>query len=632
MLPALSTKPKQAMRQVKGLTNDSIDAYSNTPMGGGSMTSYADNTVATNESNGALSARAAPPSTGKPANGTGRSTARKGGHGDDDGHGSGGVLARVVRDRKASGDEELTLKAGDVVRVLSTKRTGYLKCEFGDDEGYVPSSYLEFFDESSGGAAGASGDLNDVGDENQRAEKRKKKKEKRHKDKKAAGGASDPEDAATTTPRSPRKANGDATGDEGDLSPRKRKKKSSKKHRHRDKGGDDDDADAPDTSKRGDETERRKGKKPKKKRHHESSESSESEDESARHRKSRRHRRGRRRGRGHSADSDSDSSGNSYNSSSDSGYTSRRRRRHRHHRKGSSSDDDEYDSDKRKSRHRSRRRGHSGSDDEGHDTARSARRSEKKRGGGGDVESSTPRGGKTDRERERDAANITAIEKGVAKLDVHNSGEKPSSRTSEVISDHTPEQDTGKKAAASGSASTGGSGTTATTSSKDRDESKSKSARSRKDDESRTESSVAAQKAKTNLGKQIGEKMRSLLGGGKKTERSHKSSSGILNACPGTTQGEEGWYEHGENERYYFVLLDGKWSLLYGPMTEEDFETYSSKVLHTATATAMILWYACTTDNATTRSPAAVVTCCRFWSRAAWSSSRRRTCTRQDTF
>jgi len=115
----------------------------------------------------------------------------------------------------------------------------------------------------------------------------------------------------------------------------------------------------------------------------------------------------------------------------------------------------------------------------------------------------------------------------------------------------------------------------------------------RKDDESRTESSAssAANKSgKSTLGKQIGEKMRSFLGGGKKSERSTKSSSGILNACPGTVQGEEGWYEHGESERYYFILVDGKWSLLYGPMTEDDFESFSAKVIWALRLTGVFWW------------------------------------------
>lgn len=572
MLPALSTKPKQAMRQVKGLTNDSIDAYSNTPIGGGStVTSYADNTVAASN-DGNLSARTAAISSSKSMSGGGRSTARKGHHGDEDS--GGGVLARVVRDRKASGDEELGLKVGDVVRVLSSKRTGYLKFEFGDQEGYVPSSYLEFFDDSSGTGAAGGHDPAETGDENQRVEKRKKKKEKHHKKKKlATAAASDVDDTMTLSAKSPRKTggNGESVGGDGDASsPHKSRKKSARKHH--------DDTEALDSPRRsgGDDTERRKEKarKSKKKRHHDSSESSESDGDggggSSRHRKNRSHRRSRRRGRGRTSGSDSSSAADSDNSSSDSGY-SRRRRRHRHHRKGSSSDEDEYDTDKRKDRHSSRRRGHGGSGDsdaDEHDTARSSRRSDKKHERAMAAETSTPRSGGGKAERERDAGHGSALEKGVAKLDVH--GSKHSSRGSDVISDHSPDQETAKK-------TDGTSGVVGTA--KDRDDSTTKTARSKKDDEGRAEASaVTGHKTKTNLGKQIGEKMRSLLGGGKKTERSHKSSSGILNACPGTVQGEEGWYEHGENERYYFVLLDSKWSLLYGPMTEEDFDAYSSKV------------------------------------------------------
>lgn len=559
MLPALSTKPKQAVRQVKGLTNDSIDAYANTPMGGGgvagnTMTSYADNTE------GSGTARASPPSTTKPAGGSGRNTARKSYGGDGEEPFTSGLLARVVRDRKASGDEELTLKAGDVVHVLSTKRTGYLRCEFGDDVGYVPSSYLEFFDENGNG--GDAGTDRDNADESQRSEKRKKKKEKRQKEKKLVGG-DDPEETVVTTARSPRKTNGDHReashpaeegNPGGDESSRKSKKKHKepKKHRHHAKQDDDDDDALAAKRGGGDDTERRKGGKKhssKKKRHHDSSESSES-DEDSRHRKGRRHRSHRRRGRGHGSDSESSSS---YYSSSDSGYR-RSRRRHRH-RKGSSEEDD-YDTDKRKAKRHGRRRDHggSGSEVDDNETPRSPRRNDKKRrdDAAADPLVTSPR-------KEKDTTT-NGVEKGIAKLDVQT--EKPSSRNSEVISSHTPDQDIKQTASTTTTEKSGGS-----------------SARTKgKDDEGRTESTVTAHKAKTNLGKQIGEKMRSLLGGGKKTERSHKSSSGILNACPGTTQGEEGWYEHGENERYYFVLLDGKWSLLYGPMTEDDFETYSNKV------------------------------------------------------
>uniref|UniRef100_K3WRU5 SH3 domain-containing protein n=1 Tax=Globisporangium ultimum (strain ATCC 200006 / CBS 805.95 / DAOM BR144) TaxID=431595 RepID=K3WRU5_GLOUD len=539
--------------------------------GGNTMTSYADNTEGGSGSN---IARASPPSMSKPVSGTGRTTTARKGHSGGDGEDVSGILARVVRDRKASGDEELTLKTGDVVHVLSTKRTGYLKCEFGDDIGYVPSSYLEFFDED-GNSGGGSTDR-DNGGENQSSEKRKKKKEKRHKEKKLVD-ASDPEEsvATTTTPRSPRKVNGDRDvshpaddGGTGDgESPRKSKKKhhkdSSKKRRHG-KGDDEDDGDTLAT-KRGDDTERRKSSKKhgshKKKRHYDSSESSESDDDSRHHKG--RHRRNRRQ-RHDRGDSDSEAS-SSYYSSSDSGYL-RSRRRHRHHRK-SSSEDEDYDTDKRKvSKRRSRRRG---SDDDGDDneTPRSSRRNDKKRRDeaatttAAETSVTSPRKGK-----EKKDTGTSGLEKGVAKLEVQT--EKPASRTSEVISDHLPSDQDNKR-----------TGTYTATTTKTETARESGSARTKKDDESRSESTVAAQKAKTNLGKQIGEKMRSLLGGGKKTDRSHKSSSGILNACPGTTQGEEGWYEHGENERYYFVLVDGKWSLLYGPMTEDDFELYSNKVL-----------------------------------------------------
>ncbi|KAF1322616.1 Variant sh3 domain, partial [Globisporangium splendens] len=606
MLPALSTKPKQAVRQVKGLTNDSIDAYSNTPMGGGG---------------GSNTAWASPPSTSKSVNGTGRTTSARSGHSDGGGEDASGILARVVRDCKASGDEELALKTGDVVRVLSTKRTGYLKCELGDNVGCVPSSYLEFFDEGgNGGGGGGAGTDRDNGGENQPSEKRKKKKERRHKEKKLVE-ASDPEEsvATTTTTRSPREANGDRgvshPADDGspgdDESPRKSKKKhhkdSSKKHRHG-KGDDDDDEDTL-VTKREEDTERRKSSKKhgshKKKRHHDSSESSESDGDSC-HRKGR-HRRSRRQRRGR-GDSGSESS-SSYYSSSDSGYC-RSRRRHRHHRKSSSVDED-YETDKRKaSKRRSRRRG---SDDDGDDneTPRSSRRNDKERRD----EAATATGAEASvmsphKDKDKKDVGTSGLEKGVAKLEVQ--AEKPTSRTSEVISDHSPFDQDNKK-----------TGTHAATTAKTETARESGSARTKKDDESRSESTVAAQKAKTNLGKQIGEKMRSLLGGGKKTEHSHKNSSGILNACPGTTQGEEGWYEHGENERYYFVLVDGKWSLLYGPMTEDDFELYSSKVL--MICDAVVLYFVML-------EPHSLLSFVRRWSKITWSNYHLRTCTKQDTF
>jgi hypothetical protein len=83
----------------------------------------------------------------------------------------------------------------------------------------------------------------------------------------------------------------------------------------------------------------------------------------------------------------------------------------------------------------------------------------------------------------------------------------------------------------------------------------------------------------------FGDRMRSFLGGSsqknvhKQKQQRKANANGILNACPGTVQGEEGWYEHGENERYYFTLNEDKWNLLYGPISEDDFEIYSKKVL-----------------------------------------------------
>lgn len=212
VLPALTTKPKQPIRQVKGSTNDSIDAYSNIPV---NSSSYTDNTV----QDGNASAR------GNASTARSNKTSRRQDHG-----GEGGTFARVVRGRKGSGDEELSLRVGDVVKVLSSKRTGYLKCEINDDIGYVPSSYLEFLDEPDEDQA-------DRGEETPRSERKKKKKKHKDKEKHKAqdGDGSDP-DEPPGEGRSPRKVHherdvshptdtANTVGDNGEESPRKRKKK-----------------------------------------------------------------------------------------------------------------------------------------------------------------------------------------------------------------------------------------------------------------------------------------------------------------------------------------------------------------------------------------------------------------------
>nr|CCA14704.1 conserved hypothetical protein [Albugo laibachii Nc14] len=97
-----------------------------------------------------------------------------------------------------------------------------------------------------------------------------------------------------------------------------------------------------------------------------------------------------------------------------------------------------------------------------------------------------------------------------------------------------------------------------------------------KHDESRKNESVDVKQGKVGFGKQIGDKVRHLLG--RKSETARKEASGILNSCAGTVQGEEGWYEHGDHERYYFTSVDNKWNLLYGPISEENFELYCTAV------------------------------------------------------
>ncbi|ETL85511.1 hypothetical protein L917_14973 [Phytophthora nicotianae] len=537
MLPALTTKPKQAVRQVKGLTNDSIDSYSNMPLGGsssigGGMTAtYVDNT----ESDSGTP-RASPPTTSRATINTGRATVAKPTSGED------GAMARVVRDRKASGEEELSLRTGDIVKVLSTKRTGYLKCEAGDEVGYVPSSYLEFLDAVNEVGNGASNGVSEEAQRTAEKQRKKQKKEKRRKEKREANDGIEPDEAAPVTVRSPRKEAA-STDNEGNESPRKRKKKE-RKHRDRETGDDTHRSGATEEpasarSRTAEDTDRpRKSKHTKKKRHRdvESSDSSETEKgkRSARHSRRRRHRRG-------SSDSESDSTSSG---DSDGSYRRRRRRRRHRHRRSSSDDDDEDDSDhKRRSRRSKKRRDKGGGDSDPEEGSRSARKAEKK----------------------KSTATLQEVEKGVAQLDV-KSEEKSSEAKIIPLSSKTEEPDRGKKEETERSEGSS-EGRTTTVSS------------TRKDDEGRTSSGTSKNSSKSGIGRQIGEKMRSFLGGGSKKQHSSKSSSGILNACPGTVQGEEGWYEHGENERYYFVLVDGKWSLLYGPMTEDEFEVFSNRVL-----------------------------------------------------
>ncbi|EGZ06002.1 hypothetical protein PHYSODRAFT_532690 [Phytophthora sojae] len=549
MLPALTTKPKQAVRQVKGLTNDSIDSYSNTPLGGGSgiggglVATYVDNTES-----GSATARGSPLSTSRSTVNTARTTNGKPANED------GATMARVVRDRKASGEEELSLRTGDIVKVLSSKRTGYLKCEAGDEVGYVPSSYLEFLD-SAADADSVNSKDNAADEEAQRAaekQRRKQKKEKRKKEKREANDASEPEEAAPVTARSPRKEATTNAEDEGNESPRKSSRKKSKKHRQdREAAGDESQrggAEEPSSSARSraapEDTERSrsKSKHSKKKRHRDvdSSESSESDGgkRSGRHGRRRRHRRG-------SSDSDSESTSSD---DSDASYRRRRRRRRHRHRRSSSEEDAEDDSDyKRRSRRSKKRRDKNDNDSEPEEGSRSARKAEKK----------------------KQAATLQEVEKGVSQLDMKSDEKAAEAKTTASSKKEEPDRDRGKKDETE--RSEGSSEGRATNVSS-----------SRKDDEGRTSSTTSSSKqngSKSTLGRQIGEKMRSFLGGGSKKQHSSKNSSGILNACPGTVQGEEGWYEHGENERYYFVLVDGKWSLLYGPMTEDDFEVFSNRVL-----------------------------------------------------
>ncbi|KAL4151455.1 hypothetical protein PRNP1_008400 [Phytophthora ramorum] len=546
MLPALTTKPKQAVRQVRGLSNDSIDSYSNMPLGGGAGigATYVDNTES-----GSGTARGSPPASNRSTINSGRASVAKPSANEE-----GATLARVVRDRKASGEEELSLRTGDIVKVLSSKRTGYLKCEAGDEVGYVPSSYLEFLDE----AENANGTAASEETQTRAAEKQRKKqqrKEKRKKEKREVNGASDPEEAVPVSARSPRKEV-PAAEDEGNESPRKSKKKN-RKHRP---DREDDDAgragasgvDEAPTSARSraapEDTERSrsKSKHPKKKRHRDADSSvssgSDAGKRAARHGRRRRHRRG---------SSESDSGSTSSDDSDGSYRRRRRRRRHRHRR--SSEEEDEDDSDyKRRSRRSKKRRDKGGGESEPEEGSRSARKAEKKL-----------------------AAALQEAEKGVSQLDVR-SDEKASEpveakTTASSNKKEEPDRERGKKEETERSeGSSEGRATNVST--------------GRKDDEGRASSSASSSSqkqngnSKTGLGRQIGDRMRSFLGGSKK-QHSSKSSSGILNACTGTVQGEEGWYEHGENERYYFVLVDGKWSLLYGPMTEDDFEVFSNRVL-----------------------------------------------------
>lgn len=565
MLPALTTRPKQAVRQVQGLTDDSIDAYSNTPLGSNGAPAYADNT----DSDTGIS-RASAPTTAKSSSlpNSPRNTKKAAGANGDS------ALARVVRDRKASGDDDLSLKVGDVVRVLSSKRTGYLKCEFGDVTGYVPSSYLEFFEDG----VGAGDDNRDGGEsETPRASekrKKKKKKEKRRKDNGDEDGSDLGEAGESApTPQSPQKEtarqpeDGAAT-ERGAESPRRTKKKH-RKQRHEDEEVDEE---APTASRKSNkeqeegERTRRSKRQDKKKRERYSSESSGSDQPTSRSRRGKKSHRRRRRHSQSGSGSDSDSSADS-----DASYRRRRRRRHRR----SSSEEEDYDSDQKRRARRGRKQrqrdrdGSNGSDMEPEAGSRSARSHSKKRR---DHEAAGTAGAVAPLSEKKQAdKDIQEAEAGLGRLNIQD--KKATSQKSD-ISDHVHESVESTATSSKESTAKTNNNAAGTSQSRTKDS-------ARKDDESRAESTAGStqKSGKTTLGKQIGDKMRSFLGGGKKNERASKNSSGILNACPGTIQGEEGWYEHGENERYYFVLLDGKWSLLYGPMTEDDFELYSNKVL-----------------------------------------------------
>lgn len=533
MLPALITKPKQAVRQVNSLTNDSIDSYANMPFGSNSSTdtrvgvTYVDNTEA-----GSGTARASPLASSRAAMKPKCALVSKTASDEDE-----ITMARVLRDRIASGEEELSLRTGDIVTVLSAKRTGYLKCEAGDKVGYVPSSYLEFLDS---GTEVESGTIvrNKTNEEAQQAvEKQRKKqrqKEKRRKEKQDSQLAVENHTAVAVA------------GNEINERPHKRKKKP-----RQTRESDVEDGFYRDKAEEGRLSTRyraapvdmdrshSKSKHSKKKRHHglTSSESSGSNGG----KRSGRHGRHRRRRR---AESDSESE---FTSSDDSAESNRRRRRrHRHrHRRTSSDDDDENDSDYKSHARRSKNcRDKKNVEVEPEEGTRVARKAEKK----------------------KVTEALLKVEKGVSQLEIEAKGDVCGTKETAIPSQKEElNRDKGNKEG------------------KERGENLSTAAVAsshRKDDEFQSSSSAVplSKQNKPGLGRQIGDKMRSFLGGGNKKSHNSSKSSGILNACPGTVQGEEGWYEHGENERYYFVLVNGKWSLLYGPMIEDDFERFSNRV------------------------------------------------------
>ncbi|OQS01702.1 hypothetical protein ACHHYP_00331 [Achlya hypogyna] len=457
MLPALTTKPKQPIKQIKGLSNDSIDSYANAPVSAvSSTTTYVDNSDKTPRRD-----KVAEVETNN-----------------DDDNGT-VVLARALRDRKPKSDEELTLKAGDLLQVHSSKKTGYLKCECNGKVGYVPASYVEFLDKDG------------VAEPSPRKAKKKKSKKKGHKKRHSSEEEDDDEE------------------EEEAETPRKSKKKPKKR--------DDDDDDDPDD----DDTPRKSKKKHRHKHHH-----------------------SRKKGR------------SSSESSSDEEATARRRSRRRRHRSRRRHDDDDDDDDSRSS------------DDASDREARSRRRKHKKEADS-DVEpdKKKPESKRASEDEPRDAKAHESSKSHEATKTHEAKGAEKKAESEEVV-DETVVKD--EKTASSSSNTTG----------------LLTREQQQKKDEVREESSTTSNNSKQNkstIGK-MQDKMRSILGKkdastSKKSTRSKTQSNGILNACPGTVQGEEGWYEHGECERYYFILVDGKWSLLYGPMTDDDYELFCSKVL-----------------------------------------------------
>ncbi|EQC33526.1 hypothetical protein SDRG_09033 [Saprolegnia diclina VS20] len=473
MLPALTTKPKQPIKQIKGLSNDSIDAYANAPVTS-SSTSYVDNSDKTPKT----AREATPPD-------------------DENASFSVTTMARALRDRKPKNDEELTLKAGDLLTVHSSKKTGYLKCECNGKVGYVPASYVEFLDKDGAVTEAPS------------SPRKKKKKAKKKSQKKRHSSDEDEDDV-------------DIEEDEEVETPRKSARKTKPKKR-----ADDDDEEVDNDEA---ETPRKSKKKHRRKRHHS-------------------------RKKGHS----------SSESSSDGDTTRRRSSRHRRHRSRRRHDDDEDDDESRSS------------DDASDRESRSRRRKHKPNKDG----ESDPEPEKTSKTPDKKKAHDESVSKG-------NKEAKLSTEAEEVPDEiaHCHKEDKSVSSSTTTATATTTTATTTTTSTTGyltREQ-------QQKKDELREEASTGSTNAsgkngnKSTIGK-MQDKMRSILGKKegngttKKSSRSKTQSNGILNACPGTVQGEEGWYEHGECERYYFILVDGKWSLLYGPMTDDDYELFCSKVL-----------------------------------------------------